>query len=768
LLNPSVPRDLETLCLKCLEKDPYQRYPSARELAHELGRFLANEPIHARPLGTAARTARWCRRRPWQAAAMTLLLVVAVGSPLALWRINNARGVAENARRETQKQLYTALLEQARATVRGHELGRRVSALDALRRAAAITNTPELRREAFAALALPDLRFKRELPLAMTTLELDPAFQRVACCRDIGPVEIRSATDGALLATLPASAPRSAYVIKWSPSGRYLAVKRAAPGQNASEWDDSLEVWEVANARRILFVPDGYHVMRFHPALDQLLDVRPNGTLVFWDLERGEQIQQLALTLVTNGFGNDTVVEGMPTALAYSPDGQRFAAVYGSVPDVVPPLTSGVFRVHSTNGGILASATFTNYASDLSWHPSGRWVGITDLTGAVHLMDAQTGEDRILGHHKAQAATTAFSPDGGFLFSGGWDRELICWDLHRMEAAFSLAVGGSYLQFSADGSHCAVITKAGLRFYRFERATACREPAEELRGNIGDAAFSADGGWLAASDDKQLWVWNTGLGGAIARAEEGAGARICFSPRGELLASGEHGCLRWRVAPATHPGEPPQIIELPPLGEDLVSLWPLSNGVVLTSRNGSLVLEEDRSDGDTKWRPTVAGFSGASADETMLAIFKSYGSSLDVYRLPSLEPLAHLNHNSQVNSFAFSPRGDELAVVSSGEARFWSTKTWKPSRQPVICRRLIFCPDSAGCWLTRDFRSGGLYDATGARPLLPLPIGTLPLALSADGRFLAVSVDARRLQVWDLAEVRRQFKDLGVDWERNE
>lgn len=82
LLNNKVPRDLETICLKCLAKDPQRRYATAREMQDELDRFLAGQPIKARPINVVARLARWSRRNPVAAGllASSMLLLIVVGA----------------------------------------------------------------------------------------------------------------------------------------------------------------------------------------------------------------------------------------------------------------------------------------------------------------------------------------------------------------------------------------------------------------------------------------------------------------------------------------------------------------------------------------------------------------------------------------------------------------------------------------------------------------------------------------------------------------
>jgi WD40 repeat protein len=194
-LNPQIDRDLETVCLKCLEKDPARRYPSAEALADDLERWLHGRPITARPVNWRERLTKWARRRPAVAAAALLGLLLGIAVLVAgLWidqerrsrtegqlreRLANAelkqrqaeldRQKTELDRQKTQleagKKLaaerhWQNLLEQAR----GERLeGNRWKALELLAEAARIRRTPELEQEAFRAINTPGTRWLRDI-----------------------------------------------------------------------------------------------------------------------------------------------------------------------------------------------------------------------------------------------------------------------------------------------------------------------------------------------------------------------------------------------------------------------------------------------------------------------------------------------------------------------------------------------------------------------------------------------------------------------------
>ena len=753
--------EFHEIVLKACEGQRARRYQNVEQLQADLALLQSGQSVrHVRALQR-----RYARLRLVGIAGTALLLCTLGAAFLARYResvaaqsrakeaalreqIQRSLTRTEAAEREARQQLYTALLEQARATARSRELGQRVRALDAIRRAASISNTAELRGAALAAIALPDMRFEKELPkpTETTLLSLDPSFERLAFARGTGPVEIASVKNGQRLGVLPASTNLPTFLATWSSNGRYLAVKRdrTHDGQVAD-----IEVWEISGPRRVLLLQNvAFGAVAFHPRLPMLISAQPAGALTVWDLERGNESKRFTF-------------EDIALLLRYSTDGERFAVAYATAPDRF------AVSVHlAGNGERLASRDYANFVAELAWHPDGHWLATADRSGAIRLLDSETGETRLVGRHNAQAAFVAFSPDGAYLLSGGWERELICWNVETMQAAFTLGLNSFRAQFKTDASECAVITDTAVQRYAFEHPSGRREFPEDLGPRLHNAAFSADGHWVAASGTERLGVWDLTHAGPGALVTNGADARLFFSSQGELFASRDDHCFRWHLIAAGDERTPPQL-ESRRLGsaEELASLCLVSNQLIFTGPHGTRVMAPDTPvEAEPGWVETVRGIGAVSPDARWVGIYQPYSTRLHVYRLPGLEKVVTLTNRAFISGLDFSPSGDELAVDSFRGVELWKTATWTRADVLTNSLNLFYAPDGRSCWITRDSRTSELRDARSLELLLPLPPGTIPLAVSPDGRYLAASTDARRLQLWDLAGVKATLKELGLEW----
>jgi tRNA A-37 threonylcarbamoyl transferase component Bud32/DNA-directed RNA polymerase subunit RPC12/RpoP len=209
-LSRRVPLDLDTICLKCLEKDPQRRYASAADLAHDLQCFLDGKPITARPISTAARLWRWCRRNPTIALLMVsvgvLLLVLAVGGPVVAAREARARLRADKARSRADEEA-----ERTRVVVVtvGEHYTRAVTLLEQL-----VNEVPEdsdlveelsdaYSRLAWFLVTAPDVKLRSpESARALALLATGRTPDDAACQRALGVAQYRLNNWGACAETL--------------------------------------------------------------------------------------------------------------------------------------------------------------------------------------------------------------------------------------------------------------------------------------------------------------------------------------------------------------------------------------------------------------------------------------------------------------------------------------------------------------------------------------------------------------------------------------
>jgi len=758
-------KDLEVICLKCLEKDPARRYGSAEALADDLERWLRREPIHARPVATAERFGKWTRRNPLLAGALAAVLMVAmIGLAGILWQWRSAL----TAKADTQNALWLSLGSQAHAERLTGMGGRRARSLKAIEQAAGIRPSLYLRQEAVAALALTDLRdsgwwHSFTTPMPHGDWASDPKLERVA---------VRDYDQGRIV-VCGIGNDQTTSLSHHARNGRELAFTRDARALAAAYYNGELVLWDIATGRpRWLFrglpkTEEGHQLEFTHD--DRWLALCPARPEVrFYDVGTGAESTSLVFT-------NH---EEHPVAFRVNPAGPMVAIGLGSTVEVWNYETRRLMKREKFPAGVTS----------LAWHPDGQRLGVAcwyrpDLI----IWNTRSGFKRLL-YGVTATSHLAFSPSGDLLATCGRDGATRLWDL-ATDRMVLMEPGGLVKEFGGDdGSMAYGRDTAGIGVWKVQRSEVYRtfraldavlEPVEEV-------CFSPDGRLLTWTDADGL-CWLDIEGGAVHRRTMRKIYSTQFHPEGQsLVTAGGDGLLQWRVTltanasqtdwqlepmrallgPETHPDLSIRWARLLPDGTNLVAAARMWAGRV-NLKNG---LEPDRIE---NIRSIVS--LAVSPDERWLA----YGSELDGCQVRDTRTLALVKQFDLGSaSVLFDPQGRWLLTGTVGEFQLWQVGSWTPvarhRRESALKRSAAaaFTSDGSLLALAHGLDIIRLVDPVSGAELTrltpPTRLLVTSLAFSPDGNRLAVGSENAVVQLWNLATLRRELKHLGLDWQRQD
>ncbi len=545
-LQGAIPRDLETIVLKAIAREPQRRYATAGELAEDLRRFLADRPIHARRISAPERLWRWCRRNPAWAALITSVVVlglalVVISSLSALW-LGKRATQAEIAEHKAKEQLWVSKRAQARAMRMSRRPGQRIESLQAIKDAMRLPVPPghslaELRTEAIAALALPDIEVERTWQGGLT-----PGIVGVAVDRNL-KYYARLAEDGT------------------------VTISRVSDGQEVAHWrEDFSEHWR-AEQNRLGFSQDGRYLFVWHGNLRQLAVRRWGGAapVLCYQSPRNEAALGNAICFTTDSTRLAYVVPDDGVAIvdlasgqaSYLPPTGMQRPIIQCAPDGRRIAMAG-FRADGITVEIRDLATWSVQMSfphpkvswlALQWHPDGNVLATTNDDFRIRLWDLPNGElIRTFDGDKTGGLHCSFDSTGGRLLSNSWGAILRLWEPSSGRQLLSLrAAGYDLLQVSPDGHLAAMPVEdaATLQLLRLHGNQEYRSLASDLT-KIGNVVVHPMGRLVAVGKEGPLMLIDLATGRTVGKLPT-ADRPLRWDSDGTLLTFGESGLLRWPV-----------------------------------------------------------------------------------------------------------------------------------------------------------------------------------------------------------------------------
>jgi serine/threonine protein kinase/WD40 repeat protein len=751
-LDPRIPRDLETITLKAITKEPDKRYATAGELAEDLRRFLADRPIRARRTPFYERAWRWCRRNPALAALNTvvaaLLVFVALGSTMAaLW--------LQAAGRQTTEKLYDAYVAQASAGRTSRRVGQRFKSLKAITEAVQVARSLELpedrflelRNEAIACLALPDLSVAREWkggPAGPVRVDFDGAVERYARLDEQGNVSIHRVADNEEIYHFSGAAGATGLYL--SPNGQFLFV-------GSEVW----KLWKLAGPEPSVILDElRPKAHDFSPDSRQLAVARNDGGLEIYDLASGLRVRE-------RQFGAE------PRHLAFHPTEQRLAIAFEDRVEV---------RDLDTGNMLARFPLEPNATPWASWRPDGKVLAADGGDGVIYLWDVATGKQMAkLEGTKNAGLNFTFSHAGDLLASTGWEGVVRLWDPRSGKELFHTPALMTRLHFSLDdGLLASEFTSSRLRLWRVE-------PGREYRTFVRlpasmdvwlNHAVSPDGRLLAVVTREGVMLWDLASGKELDFTPMPVRAIVQFEPSGDLLTNSSNGLWRWPVrarAGYLRIG-PPHLVPLPGSPGDNPACSRDGRVMAIPRFWGALVLHTDRQGQPVTLAPhsDVRQVAVSPDGRWVATISHNTSSEVKVWNAKTGKLSKSLFAGVR-NQAAFSPNGQWLAT--GGDAvRVWAVGSWNQQHclEGVRGLAVAFSPDSRILAFETEEGVVRLVDPKlgkeWARLVNPDQERAGRITFTPDGAQLVItSGDGPSTDVWDLRAIRGHLAAMGLDWD---
>jgi len=688
--NPKVDRDLETIAMKCLEKDPAKRYASSQGLKNDLNHWLRGEPILARPVGTAEKVIKWMKRKPMHAAAAGLgvlfLLTLGIGGPVAAFQQSKLRGQADDSRKVADEAREEAESSRDVADRRGEQIRRTLYASEmnaASSTALDPAALPEIQasllrwKEDSGAADLRDwewyflhglaerrgVRWSRQFEFVQD-VSCRPGGATVAVVSG-GVVQLCDMTTGADVAKIDTGA--HVYCFSWSPSGAHFVVsdpKGAVRIFDADEGREIRRLEEDASARvdlkhGISWSPDGRWIAArlargfavWDAESGKLLD-SPDGMFgldLAWSPDEPSlfvaQQQKIHRWNPGTAGGPDLLgnfgsfARGQVARIAVRPGGRMLAA---------SGVNETLFFINLDGDQAEVSHQLSGYSGeilDLAWSPDDEVLASSGEDRSVRLWDPLTGNlvSYFAGHHD-QVGNLDWSPNGEVIVSAGKDGEVLAWNrndrsfLTRIEGPEGLGPIACSLEWSPDGN---TLVGSGLSWLRVCRFGSQSEPVMESIPNRPERGKLR--GPAAWSGSDRLWV------------QQG-------HPQGKLVSVDVHEGARFEVP---LPGE------LKDLSLSQLAPSPDRRFLAATSWNPPLLWVIDVETNELVWQTSevdLRTMPAWSPDGAELAfVERESENSIQLVDTDSFQVVRTLDPGTRATSLAFSPDGSRFAFSGADE-----------------------------------------------------------------------------------------------------